>query len=214
LNLAEKYDCLAEGFAEHSYTNLAFDMHRRLMVTIAWGVPLEAGDSVIELGCGDGYLAQLLAQRGLNYRGLDLSPKMVTRAEQRLQEAGLKAEFTVTDVSQVCLHSSVDVIISFMRAFHTYINEPFALLTRLRPHVRKKVIVDLDPRRDLSIRTAVQMLQAAGFHKVAWRPFFVPKTKKLPVAALQALVACERIPFLRYLPLRWKFHVLLKGETC
>jgi protein-L-isoaspartate O-methyltransferase len=61
LNLVEKYDRLAQGFAEQSYTNLAFDMRRRVMVAIAWGMPLHAGDSVIELGCGDGYLAQLLA---------------------------------------------------------------------------------------------------------------------------------------------------------
>jgi 2-polyprenyl-3-methyl-5-hydroxy-6-metoxy-1,4-benzoquinol methylase len=214
LSLQEKYDRLAEGFAEQSYANLAFDMRRRLMVTIGWGIRLQADDSVIELGCGDGSLAQPLAQYGLQYRGVDLSPRMLVMAEQRLRDAGLKAEFSVTDVSQLSLISSVDAIVSFMRAFFTYVNDPLTILKRLRPHVRKKVIVDLNPRRDLPIQSAVRMLQEAGFHKVTWRPFFVPKTKKLPVTVLQALVLCERIPVLRNLPLRWKFHVLLKGETC
>jgi hypothetical protein len=139
---------------------------------------------------------------------------MVAMAGRRLREAGLKAEFSVTDVSQISLPSPVDAIVSFMRAFFTYVNDPLTILKRLRPHIHKKVIVDLNPRRDLPIQAAVQMLQEAGFHKVSWRPFFVPKAKKLPVTVMQALVACERIPVVRYLPLRWKFHVLLKGETC
>jgi hypothetical protein len=56
-------------------------------------------------------------------------------------------------------------------------------------------------------------MRQAGFTNLAWRPFFVPKKKKLPAGVLKTLVACENIPFVRSLPLQWKFHVLLKGET-
>ena len=74
---AEKYDRIAGGFAERSWANLEFDMHHRLAISTAWGPRLDAGDSVLEVGCGDGFLAQLLIQQGLEYQGLDISPGMV-----------------------------------------------------------------------------------------------------------------------------------------
>jgi len=68
-DLVTKYDRLAEKFAEREYANLRFYMQRRLTIATTWGRPLEPGDSVLELGCGDGYLAQLFVQNGLHYSG-------------------------------------------------------------------------------------------------------------------------------------------------
>jgi SAM-dependent methyltransferase len=212
-HLIKKYDQIAEGFAEHSYANLHFDMHRRFMIATTWGGPLQPGDSVLELGCGDGYLAQFFVQQGLRYRGVDISPRMVTMAEQRLREAGSKAEFAVTDVSQMPLSEPFDVVVSFMGAFFTYVSSPPAVLARFRPYVRKKIILDLNPRGNIPLRAAIEMLQKAGFRNIAWRPFFVPSAKKLPTSMLKMLVVCESIPFLRSFPLSWKFLCLLKGEA-
>src|ERR1700746_790327 len=97
LDLANKYDRIAAGFAERSYANLHFYMQRRFDVATSWGKTLSAGDSVLELGCGDGYLARLFAGHGLRYCGVDMSSKMIAMAEQRLLEAGLKGEFQVSD---------------------------------------------------------------------------------------------------------------------
>ena len=60
--VAEKYNYLAEGFAERTWANLAFDMRRRFTLATTWGKALHLGDSVVEFGCGDGYLAQLFVQ--------------------------------------------------------------------------------------------------------------------------------------------------------
>jgi SAM-dependent methyltransferase len=213
LNLVEKYDRIAENFAEASYANLQFYMERRFAITTTWGIDLQPADSVLELGCGDGYLAQHFVQYGLRYRGADISPKMVAMAEQRLRQVGLKGEFMVADISRIVLSEPVDAVITFMRDFFTYSSSPLALLQRFRPYVRKKIILDLNPRKNVSLQAAVEILRQAGFTNVAWRPFFVPEDKKLPWGILKTLVACEDIPVLRSVPLRWKFHVLLKGET-
>ena len=98
---AEKYNDLAEGFAEQTWANLAFDMRRRLILATTWGKALYVGDSVVEFGCGDGYLAQLFVHEGFHYRGLDISPKMVAEAERRLAAAELTASFLAVDVDQV-----------------------------------------------------------------------------------------------------------------
>jgi SAM-dependent methyltransferase len=212
VELAGKYDRISERFSETSYANLAFDMERRLFLATTWGKPLDPGDSVLELGCGDGYLARLFVERGLRYWGVDMSSGMVATAERRLSEAGLKANFTVTDVSQLALSETVDAVVSFMGTFFFFIGDPLAVLKTLRPYIRKKVILDLNPRQN-DPRVAVEILKQAGFTNVAWRPFLVSKDKKLPVGVLKTLVACEDIPILRSIPLHWKFFVLLKGEV-
>jgi SAM-dependent methyltransferase len=211
---AAKYNGLADGFAERTWANLVFDMRRRLTLATTWGKTLEAGNSVVEFGCGDGYLAQLLVQEGFHYRGLDISPRMVAMAERRLSVAELTASFLAVDVDQVSLTESIDAAVSYMGAFFTFIPDPLTLLQRIRPYIRKKIIVDLNPRERITIQNGMDMLQTAGFQNVAWRPFFVPVATKLPVAALRTLSLCEGVPFLRSLPLRWKFSVLLKGEVC
>lgn len=210
---SEKYGYLADGFAERTWANLVFDMRRRLILVTTWGEGLRMGDSVVEFGCGDGYLAQLLVKEGFHYRGLDISPRMVAAAESRLSGAKLTASFLAVDVDQVSLTQPVDAVVSYMGAFFTFIHDPFTLLKRLRPYIRKKIIVDLNPRGCITIPNAMDMLKTAGFQNIAWRPFFVPVSKTLPVAALRTLSICENVPVLRGLPLRWKFNVLLKGEV-
>jgi ubiquinone/menaquinone biosynthesis C-methylase UbiE len=214
LDLARKYDRIAERFAERSWANLEFDMDRRFVISTTWGKALYPGDSVLELGCGDGYLARLLVEHGLRYRGVDISPKMVVTAQAKLLAAGFKAQFEVSDVSQMFLSEPVDAVVSYMGSFFTYISDPLVVLERFRPYIRKKVILDLNPRQNVTVQAAVEVLRQAGFTNVVWRPFFVPKTKKLPAGVLKTLVACENIPFVRSVPLQWKFHALVKGEVC
>ena len=69
----------------------------------------------LELGCGDGCLAQLFVQRGLQYCEEDISSKMVTMAERRIGESGLKAQFMVADVDQMTFSEPLDAVVSYMR---------------------------------------------------------------------------------------------------
>jgi len=210
---ADKYDNLADGFSERTWANLEFDMRRRFILAATWGKALHVGDSVVEFGCGDGYLAQLFVQEGFHYRGPDISPRMVAVAERRLSGTEPAASFLAVDVDQVSLTQPVDAAVSYMGAFFTFIQDPLTLLQRVRPYIRKKILVDLNPRGRITIPNAMDMLKTAGFQNIAWRPIFVPVTMKLPAAALRTLSVCESVPILRGLPLRWKFNVLLKGEV-
>ena len=212
LAVAEKYDRIADGFAERSWANLAYDMEHRLRVATTWGTPLRSGDQVLELGCGDGYLAQLFIRHGLSYRGLDISPRMISMAERRFAPTGAAPRFDIGNAAQLRLSEPVDAVVSYMGAFFTFVENPQPLLHQLRPYIRKKIVLDLNPRGRITLRSAIEMLAAAGFVKIAWRPFFVPMTVKLPGVVLQALSLCENLPGLRSLPLRWRFDLILKGE--
>ena len=59
---------------------------------------------------------------------------------------------------------------------------------------------------------AVATLKKAGFNRVRWRPFFVPRTRRVPSVLMKALAWGEDVPLLPGLALRWKFHCLLLGE--
>ena len=213
LDVAGKYDRIADGFAERSWANLDFDMQHRFRVSTSWGPRLHAGDSVLELGCGDGFLAQLFVQHRLAYRGLDVSPRMVSMGQRRFAARDNEARFSVGDAAQLSLSEPVDAVVSYMGAFFTFVEEPLPLLQRLRPNIRKKIILDLNPRGRIPVRRAIEMFRAAGFVNIAWRPFFIPMTVKLPGPVLRTLSLCENVPGLRALPLRWRFDLLLKGET-
>jgi SAM-dependent methyltransferase len=212
VDIVSKYDRIADGFAERSWANLEFDMGRRFSVATTWGVHLRSGDSVLELGCGDGYLAQLFVENGFRYCGMDISPNMVTVSRKKLLAAGLEAEFMVADVNEISLSKPVDALVSYMGTFFFHVSDPLTVLGRLRPFIRKKIILDMNPRQT-DLRSAVNTLRHAGFRNVAWQPFFVPKEKKLSESTLKTLAVCESIRFLRNIPLNWKFPVLLKGET-
>ena len=50
------------------------------------------GQRVLELACGNGYLAHKLARLGAEVTAVDASPALIALAKQRLRQAGLAAE--------------------------------------------------------------------------------------------------------------------------
>jgi SAM-dependent methyltransferase len=68
---------------------------RRLLTS--W-LPSRRSD-VLDVGCGTGSLAALLAEAGHRVTGVDLSPRMADRARAKLAAAGLPGRFLVGDAA-------------------------------------------------------------------------------------------------------------------
>ena len=72
--------------------------------------------SVLELGCGTGKHALALARQGFSLSGVDLSPRMVDRANARLSDAslppGLKVNFETGDVRTARFDRTFDAVVS------------------------------------------------------------------------------------------------------
>ena len=102
----------------------------RVLVEIitSWGEPLRPGYRIIELGCGDGFLAEPLVVRGLTYHGFDVSPKMIAKANAITQKAGLEADFSVASIEEMVLSEPYDAIASNMRSFFRYVQDPLRVL--------------------------------------------------------------------------------------
>ena len=50
---------------------------------------VQPGDRVLEIGCGTGTLALMMAQRGATVVGIDASPLMLAEARRKADQAGL-----------------------------------------------------------------------------------------------------------------------------
>ena len=68
--------------------------------------------SLLDLGCGTGGHALLLAERGLEVTAVDLSEQMIGVARERAHERGLEVDIQQADIRQLELGKQFDAVIS------------------------------------------------------------------------------------------------------
>lgn len=72
---------------------------------------LEAGERVLDVGCGPGRHARALARRGIDVVGVDLSGDFVALARDAAAADGLRARFEVADVRDLAYDAEFDAAI-------------------------------------------------------------------------------------------------------
>jgi SAM-dependent methyltransferase len=86
-------------------------------------LPWRSGERVLEIGLGYGTVGQLLAQRGLDYHGLDISPGPVAMMAHRLELLGVSDALSrATEGSALAIphpDQSFDVVVSIGCLHHT-----------------------------------------------------------------------------------------------
>lgn len=68
---------------------------------------------ILDLACGDGRFALLLAEEGLWVQGIDISREMIEKAEEFSVERGLYVPFSIGDMRQFTLEEKMSVITIF-----------------------------------------------------------------------------------------------------
>ena len=184
-DLLDKYARIARGYSEHDYADPVRYAEGRAAVILSLGPPLEPGQSVLDLGCGDGIMAVPLAAFGLRYRGADASAAMVDAA--RARNPGLPFEVSRSEDYEP--PEPVDATIC-LRSFY-YPADRRAFFAHVRGYTRKKFVFDFRPRvHDRALIAAD--LEAAGFRRIVFRPFFLPQLRRLPAAVVPVVYALER----------------------
>ena len=105
----EAYGPLAEWF---EYLNDDCDYASWSQYFIDGLSSLGAGPCGLELGCGSGAFCRLLTRAGYLMEGADLSPAMLTKAEQLAREEGLRIPFFRADASALKAPKQYDFILS------------------------------------------------------------------------------------------------------
>jgi SAM-dependent methyltransferase len=198
MDTSAKYGTKAAGWSEAAYADAARYLAHRAELVRTLGAELQPGDRVLDLACGDGGLADFLP--GLRYIGADGSAEMVAAARARgvdAVEADLNAYVPPEPVQATTL----------FRALY-YAADRRAFFRHVASYTETKLVFDLNPRQYAQAEVEAD-LHAAGFARVATRPFFVPQTRALPGAAVRGLVALERTPVVAPLLLRQRFTILV-----
>ena len=69
-------------------------------------------DLVLDLGCGTGTLTELLAQKGYDMIGVDLSPEMLDVAFRKRERSGSRILYLCQDMRELDLYSTVGTVVS------------------------------------------------------------------------------------------------------
>jgi SAM-dependent methyltransferase len=76
-----------------------------------------SGSTVIDVGCGDGWHAQLLAERGMRVVGLDSSEAMIKRATELAEQNGVRVRWILGDVRQRPIQETFDGVVCVGTSF-------------------------------------------------------------------------------------------------
>jgi SAM-dependent methyltransferase len=177
----EKYDTRAERWSENAYADAATYLAHRGELVLGLGPPLEQGDTVLDLACGDAGLADHLP--GARYSGVDVSAEMVKAAQRRGREVMLG------DLNEYEPPEPVAATTCF-RAIY-YAGDRVAFFRRVAGYTERKFVFDLNPRQ-YRVGDVCADLRAAGFDQLELRPFFSPQHVSLPQPVASALYALER----------------------
>ena len=137
-----KYRGAAEGWSEEQYADAASYLAHRAALVVALGPPLVAGDTVVDLACGDGALADFLLPRGIGYVGVDATEAMVAAARRRL---GGRARVELADLNEYEPPQPVAATTCF-RAIY-YARDRLEFFRRVAGYTEKKLVFDLNPRQ-------------------------------------------------------------------
>jgi hypothetical protein len=193
----EKYDIRAERWSEVAYADAATYLAHRGELVLSLGPPLEHGDTLLDLACGDGGLADYLP--GAHYSGVDSSAEMVKAGKGRGRNVALG------DLNDYEPPEPVAATTCF-RAIY-YADDRAAFFRRVAGYTRRKFVFDLNPRQ-YRVEDVGADLRAAGFDRLELRPFFAPQQVSLPQPLASALYALERSGPVARLLLTMRFSYL------
>jgi Methyltransferase domain len=190
-----------ETWSEREYADPVPYLRHRAEVIVSLGPPLEAGDRLCDLACGDGGLADFLP--GIEYLGVDGDSRMVEEARSKGRE------IVHADLNEFEPAEPVAATTIFRAIYYTRDRRDF--LRRVAGYTERKLVFDLNPRQ-YRVEDVLADLRVSGWPQVAMRPFFVPQTRALPGPVGAALVAAERSGPLARLALRFRFTYLVAAS--
>lgn len=203
MSKADQYARQAGDWSEGQYADADAYLRHRADLVVALGPRLAAGDTVLDLACGDGGLAAPLARHGVRYRGVDATPEMVEAARRR----GVDAE--VGDLNVYVPPEPVAATTVF-RAIY-YAGDRAAFFRHVAAYTTTKLVFDLNPRQ-YRVEDVLGELAAAGLARVELRPFFSPQNVALPRPVATLLRLAERSGPLARLALRYRFSYLVAAS--
>ena len=103
----ELFKNYAEGYDSENFTKGTLGECDFIEQEIGFNKKLK----ILDVGCGTGRHSVELAKRGYSVTGIDLSPQMLERAEQKAKEAKVEVKYQVNDARDLPFVNEFDLII-------------------------------------------------------------------------------------------------------
>lgn len=147
------------------YVNTPMEVVERMLVL----GDVKAGDSVIDLGSGDGRIVIEAAKRGARGLGVDLDPSLVKLATENAAKAGVavRARFEVRDIFETDLSGATVITMYLLPEFNVKLLERFLKLapgTRIVSH--DGGIGDWPPDETWKVRTPEKAVGIGGESRI------------------------------------------------
>ncbi|HVF17727.1 MAG TPA: class I SAM-dependent methyltransferase [Steroidobacteraceae bacterium] len=166
---------------------------------------IRPGTRVLDVGCGVGRWSSMLAQRGAQVTGMDLSPTMIDEARRRARANGVsdRCRFLVQDLAQLDAGEQFDLVIGVTVLQH--ILDPASLreaVQRMRAHLSpdgRMVLLEAAPARienscdttvfrarhrstylDLFQECDLELRALTGVDPAPFKTWLLPHIRKLP----------------------------------
>lgn len=198
-----KYDAIAERYSAHDYADAERYYARRAKAILRLGPPLEPGDRLLDVACGDGGLGRHLLAHGVDYRGVDASERMVEVARRTLGDRVVRGSWDYVPPAPVAATT-------IFRSLYL-VPDRARFLARVRGYTTRKLVFDFDPRA-YSTAAVLADLRAAGWERVELRPFLMPQRAGLPRPVQALLDGVEGVPGARVLT-RVRFPLLVSASA-
>ena len=145
---------------------------------------LHAGSSLVELGCGSGWMTRFAARHGVHAEGYDIAPEMIEIAREEAAREGVDAVFEAGDYEQLDLGRRFDACLIYDALHHSARPElvlaaASRALRPARPAARRRAELEAalpGPRRPptstattelgYSSRRLKKLLREAGFKDI------------------------------------------------
>ncbi len=181
--MSDKYDEAAGSFTEREYGDPERYFGHRAKIVAGLGPRLDPGDEILDLACADGSAAPSLIALGLRYTGVDTSDAMLEVARSRHDATFARGDLLTYEPPAPVAATTI------FRSLH-FVDDRVEFFRRVAGFTEMKLVFDVSPRR-YSLRELRAELRAAGFLRVATRPFLVPQHGRLPAPVGAALEVLE-----------------------
>ncbi len=94
----------------------------RLLIDFGYALQLldlHAGSSLVELGCGSGWMTRFAARHGVQAEGYDISPEMIAIARAEADREGVDVHFEAGDYEQLDLGRRFDACLIYDALHHS-----------------------------------------------------------------------------------------------
>jgi 2-polyprenyl-3-methyl-5-hydroxy-6-metoxy-1,4-benzoquinol methylase len=94
----------------------------RLLIDFGYALQLldlHAGASLVELGCGSGWMTRFAARHGVHAEGYDISPEMIAIARAAAEREGVDVRFEAGDYEQLDLGRRFDACLIYDALHHS-----------------------------------------------------------------------------------------------